>query len=454
MHSIERVDYVQIPAIRPESLFEVDIPDSYTHAHDLPVIAGELLLCVGGGFRNDVFQGPGLHTAPPPDHTPVLVALDRFNGRERFRLEVPTRSFTGEITTSLVPAVSSDGVILLAVYQHDTVLSVFALAPDGQVVWQDQLYDREKDGDRMVAMCLLEFDLYIKHWISPVIAGPEQSYLVSWLYRQNRFAWMEFRRPATSQALWTAPEWLVGTCGEVVFGATVPRESSSLTARDLSTGKSLWSIAGNECIVAAAEPEFVLLVYRPPTKGEAAETAPKSAGRKGQKGQPWEMAGNHCPPIIAREPASGERLWSLPVPGYVVSLACGPEHICAIVATEAGKPALLCADRLGQTLWLQQLKPFPAQRLVEWAPYEPANRPNWPVIVAVDAAHILLETNDSLMCLSLRDGKEVWQLMTPSVQPGFLPRMEDRILGRSTTLVRDGIIYRRNGTKLWAFMSP
>lgn len=401
-----------------------------------------MLLCVGGSFL--YFPDRFLR----PKHLAVLVALDRLSGSERFRLEVPTRAFTGEITTSLVPTVRPDGLIFLAVYQHDTMLSVFVLASDGRLLWEDQPYDSEKDQDRIAAVRLREFDLSIKHWVSPVIPGPAQTYLVSWLYRQNRFAWMEYRRPGQDQAVWSTPQWLVGACGEVVFGATVPRERSSLTARNLSTGKPLWSLPGRESIVAAAETEFVVLVYRPPTREEAAETAPRSAG---QKGQGWEMAGNHCPPIIAREPVTGEILWSIAVPGYVVSLMCGPGHVCAIVATETGWPALLCADRSGQTLWSQELKHFPTQGLVAWETFGPAIRPPWPVIVAVDASSVLLETNEVLTCVSLRDGKETWQLATPAVDPGFLPRMEDRILGRSTTLIEDGIIYRRGGTRLWAY---
>lgn len=439
---MNRTDRIRIPPTQPRYLFEVDIPGAYTHAHDLPVVVDELLVCVGGTFLYfpDRLQRP--------KNTAVLVALDRLNGSERFRLEVPTRAFTGEITTSLIPTVRPDGLILLAVYQHDTVLSVFALAPDGRVLWEDQLYDYEKEQDRLYAVHLRAFDLSIKHWVSPVIGGPAQSYLVSWLYRQNRFARMEYRRPGQEQALWSKPEWLVGACGEIVFGATVPREHSSLTARDLTTGKPLWAISGRESIVAAAEAEFVVLVYRPPTREEAAETAPRAAGKKDIE---WAMAGNHCPPIIAREPATGESLWSIAVPGYVVSLMCGPDHVCVMVVTETGRPALLCADRLGQTLWLQELRSFPMQRLVRWGTFGPAIRPHWPVIVAVDAAHVLLETNETLTCISLRDGKEMWQVATPEVHPGFLPRVEDRILGRSTTLVQDGIIYQCEGTRLWAY---
>lgn len=433
---------IRLPSRQPTLLFTVELPQAYSHVHDLPVCIGELLLCVAGSSR--FFPDRRLR----PAQTTVLVALDRHHGGERFRLEVPTRALTGEITTSLVATEGPDETILLAVLQHEDGLSVFVLAPDGCVLWEEQPYTADKHTHRLTEVHLRTYDLSIKHWLSPVFPGPMQGYLVSWLYRQDRFARMEYRRPGGDLPLWSQPAWAVGRCGHIVFGATVPRAQSRLVAYDLATGTPLWSIAGREAILAAVEREFVVVVYRPPTWEDAIALAPKSTSNHGPI---WPLAGMHCPPILAHEPATGERLWSLWVPGYVVSLACGPGHMCAIVATETGHPLLLCADREGHLLWQQVLTSSVAERLVRWERGGPAMRPAWPMLVAVDAASLLLETPEQLTCLALHDGSVRWHCMTPAVRPSFLPRSEDRMVSRSCTLVHNGILYRREGTRLWAY---
>lgn len=434
--------YTRLPSTQPKLLFDVELPEAYSHAHDLPVCVGDLLVCVAGSSRffPDHRQRPA--------QTPVLVALDRYNGGERFRLEVPTRALTGEITTSLVATEGPEETILVAVAQHEQGVSVFALAPDGRVLWEEQLYTADKHADRLAALHLRTYDLSLKHWLSPVLPGPMQGYLVSWLYRQDRFAWMEYRRAGQDEPVWSQPAWAVGSDGTSVFGVTVPRAHSLLTAYELATGTPRWSLAGREAVLAAVEREFVVVVYRPPTWEEAVADAPKSVSKHGPI---WPMSGTHCPPIIAHEPATGERLWSLWVPGYLVSLACGPGHVCALVATETGHPLLLCADRTGHLLWQQHLTTSVAERLVRWERGVSAIRPSWPMIVAVDAAHLLLEMPEQLTCVALHNGSVRWHCITPGVRPGFLPRSEDRFVSRSCTLIHDGMLYRREGNRVWAY---
>jgi outer membrane protein assembly factor BamB len=435
----------RIPLTQPTLLFEAAPPDPYTVAQARPVIAGDVLLCLGSSAR-PLTRVPLAELPPSPD-TPVLVALDGVSGTERFRLEVPTRACTREVTTSLSPTVRADGSILLAVYQQDVSLSVFALSPAGRVLWEDEL-GRARGVDRLHELRLRAFDLYIKHWFSQLVAGPADGYLAAWLYRQERFAHLEYRQGG--QVVWQAPEWLVGHGGEVVLGASVPRASSTLTARVLTTGRPLWSLSGKERVLAAAEADFLLFVSRPPTRAEAALTAPRSAGNMPPR---IALAGRHCPPIVAHDPATGEVLWSIAVPGSVVSLACGPAHIAALALAADNQAVLVCADRQGQTLWTRLLPPIPNEQVTAWQEQRAAAAFPWPLLIAVDDASLLWESGSTLHCAALRDGTDRWQLATPEAWAGFLPRIEDRLLGISNTQVGDGVIYRR-GTRLWAYASP
>ncbi len=456
---------MRIPDTQPRQLFEVEVPTVYSYVQSRPSIAGESLLCLAGGSASDYLlqrKEPRrewrdfLHPTPPP-RTPVLVALDRSTGEVRYVLTIPTRSADGNILPSLAPTVRADGTILLGVYQQNTSLTVYALAPDGEVMWDDEPYSKEKDN--LYDVMLEPHDLSIKHWLSPVIAGSQDTYLVSWLYRQVRFARMEYRRPGHSEPLWSAPEWWLGTCGDVIVGATVPRVTSVITARDLISGKALWSLSGKERIVAATSHELVLFVV-PPLK--MLETLEMSRAQRMEEAarQPTRKRGQVAadyPPIVAYDPRSGGILWSVSVPGAVVSVVPGPEHVCAIAVPEAGRPWLLCADRNGEILWSVELRSEPLVPAAAWArklvfdPQPWRHDPDpWPVIVGVDSEHVLWESRGSVHCFSLLDGRPVWRLDALDDCRTNLPRVDDRLVGQSTCLVWDGVLYRR-GWKLRAY---
>jgi hypothetical protein len=427
-----------IPATAPHLLYEKAVPTAGPDYLFDPVIAGDLVLLTLGPYQfvsdrfirvfaqqkseaehpgsgeqpvqhigwslprrnpESVLPSPGYQGEPYPDQKTILQALDLRTGAERFSLSVPIQPAPRDVLPTL-PGVTSTGTILQGLYQQDLFLHVYHIGPDGFILGVDRLY--EDDRRLLSEVGLGGNDLSIKLTFSPIIPCADDAYLVSWLYRQVRFARLEYRRIGDPLPLWTGDEFWAGNTAEVVVGTTILDPDYRVVGRRLTDGTVLWSNPSPFCTIAGVDDALVLVAANPYVNPEGV----------------YQPLPPDVPSLAAWDLYTGKTLWKHTLPGIVVSAQAGPTHIAAVAIDADGYAQLFCFSRKGDRLWSRHLSQSEPYQISTWdrvrLRYPPPSYP-WPTLLAVDWSAFVLTIGTTLRSFSLQGRhRQTWQLSLPA----------------------------------------
>ncbi len=440
-----------IPTTAPHLFYEKATPTAGPDDLFDPVIAGDLVLVtldsytfVSDRFIRDfagrkpetTLSSPGYQGEPFPEQETILQALDLHTGAERFSLTVPIQPVPRDVLPTL-PGVTSAGTILQGVYQQDLFLHIYHVGPDGAILGVDRLYQ----DDRRVLhdVGLVGNDLSIKLTLSPIIPCADDTYLVSWLYRQVRFAHLEYRRLGNPLPLWTGDEFWAGNTAEVVVGTTIPDPDYRVVGRRLTDGAVLWSNPGTFRTIAAVDDALVLVAANPYANPETV----------------YHPLPPDISSLAAWEPSTGRTLWQQSVPGIVVSARVGPTRIVAIAVDADGYAQLSCFSRKGNRLWSRRLSQSEPYQISAWdrarLRYPPSSYP-WPTLIAVDRSALVLATGTALRSFSLQGRRrQMWQLTLPTDFHRNQRRFADSLHGHRSLVLSEDVLVGRGDWRCFVF---
>jgi hypothetical protein len=187
------------------------------------------------------------------------------------------------------PAISSEGVVRVAVHDWETELFIVGARRDGTRLPQISLGSEYP---------IIGSDLAPK--LIAAIHATDDGFLVSYRYRHRDFFVAKF---VADQPAWTAPEWVEAVAHDKVL----TREHDDLICRALKDGRELWRRPSKECCVAHP---FVIVDYASSLDRMDADALERLLESEAE------------PPcdVITLDPATGAELSRRKFPGPVVSL--------------------------------------------------------------------------------------------------------------------------------------
>jgi hypothetical protein len=373
----------------------------------------------------------------PPGRVPVL-AIHDLDGSPGF---VVGYEATGawEVQTS-EPAIAGH-VIRAAVYEHECELVVVAATADGTELPRTSLGS---------AYPLHASDAGSK-LMTRITAVSEDSFIVSYAYRQVREYFVGRFHDGANEAVWHAKEWLATASERAVLGYTRPQErgarvnpldpnGTQLVCRDPRDGRVRWERAGSFVDVVGIAGDAVVLVDRTPRYAELRERERALdegflAGRVTDEEMAAEVGRDVWPtvPMTIRvvDVVTGADLATHDVDGEVISAHASEGLVSVITCDREARGELITWRGAGVT---RTFLPIGVRR-------------SWPPAYSTPA--IVGHAGDAAVWADVDAIHAARPITLPFPIWGFEPRMADRRLARANAVVAYGHIYARADDGLW-----